>query len=78
MGIYGVLADLVAQRTRVIGIRIALGITAGGFRLVLWEGAAQGASGRAVGLDGAFALRRVAGESDLRRRTHRSAGPFAP
>jgi predicted permease len=59
LGIYGVLAYLVTQRHREIGIRIALGSSASAiFELVLREGLLLIASGFAVGAAGAFALRR--------------------
>jgi predicted permease len=60
IGMYGVLAYLVAQRTREIGVRLALGSTAYGIvRLVLREGAVLVISGLAIGLVGALALQRV-------------------
>jgi predicted permease len=57
LGIYGVLANLVASRAREIGIRLALGSTVRGvFRLVLTEGAVLIAVGLALGLAGAIAV----------------------
>jgi putative ABC transport system permease protein len=60
IGIYGVMAYSVAQRTREIGIRIALGAQRGSiFRSVMGRSAVVIASGVAVGLGGAFAVTRV-------------------
>ena len=60
VGLYGVLAYLVAQRSREIGVRLALGSTTRGIlRLVLREGGVLVASGLALGLVGTIALRGV-------------------
>ncbi len=59
IGIYGVLAYLVTQRRKEIGIRIALGSSAGAvFELVLREGLLLILTGFVLGAAGAFALRR--------------------
>jgi len=59
IGIYGVLAYLVTQRRKEIGIRIALGGSASSiFELVLREGLLLVAGGFLIGAVGAVAVRR--------------------
>ena len=60
LGIYGVLAYLVAQRTREIGIRVALGSTRTGIlRLVLREGSKLVAAGFVLGIAGSASLEKA-------------------
>jgi putative ABC transport system permease protein len=60
LGIYGVMAYSVAQRTREIGIRVALGAQPGDiFRSVMLKSAFLVLAGVAVGLGGAFGVTRV-------------------
>jgi predicted permease len=60
VGLYGVLAYTVAQRSAEIGIRMALGSSARDvFRMVLGEGARLVAIGLALGLAGSLALARL-------------------
>jgi putative ABC transport system permease protein len=60
VGIYGVIAYLVAQRTHEIGVRMALGASSTRvIRMVLGESLAIAAVGIALGLAGAFMLTRL-------------------
>jgi len=60
VGLYGVMAYVVARRTREIGIRMALGARAADMlRLVLREGMTMVAIGSGAGLAGAWAVSRL-------------------
>ena len=60
IGIYGVMAHAVTERTHELGVRIALGAARGVVvRLVLGEATALAAAGVAAGLAGAFAMTRL-------------------
>ncbi|HEY2378170.1 MAG TPA: ABC transporter permease [Gemmatimonadaceae bacterium] len=57
IGLYGVLAYSIAQRTREIGVRMALGADASAVRLlVLWQVLRMTAIGGVIGVAGALAL----------------------
>ena len=60
IGIYGLVSFAVAQRTREIGVRAALGARQSGIlRLMLWSALRVVLAGAAVGVAGAFALTRL-------------------
>ena len=60
LGVWGVAAQSVGQRTREIGVRVALGASAvAGRRLIARQGLAPIAAGLVVGLAGGLALGRV-------------------
>lgn len=60
VGIYGVIAYSVAQRTQELGIRMALGADPGDvLKLVVGQGLGLTLTGIAIGLAGAFALTRL-------------------
>jgi len=60
VGLYGVMSYTVAQRSREIGMRMALGASQSSIlRLVFWDGVPLVVTGVVVGLGGALALTRV-------------------
>ena len=60
LGVYGVISYSVSQRTREIGIRLAIGSTKTGvLRLIIHEGMKVALIGCAVGLAASFALTRI-------------------
>jgi len=60
VGIYGVVAFMVVQRTREIGMRMALGAGVDAVvRMVVWQGLGPALAGLAIGLAGALALGRL-------------------
>jgi putative ABC transport system permease protein len=62
VGLYALVAGAVAERTREIGVRMALGSTpAGVLRLMMGEGARLGAIGLGIGLVGAVGVARAMG-----------------
>jgi len=60
IGLFGVMAYLVSQRTREIGVRLALGATSGEvFRQILGRGLTLAVIGAAIGVGAAMALSQV-------------------
>ena len=60
VGIYGVMAYSVTQRTQEIGIRMAIGAQRGHIvRMILWRSVALVMGGLAIGLAGAWGVTRV-------------------
>jgi putative ABC transport system permease protein len=60
VGLYGIVAFSVTERTREIGVRLALGATRGGvLRMVVWDGLRLVLVGLALGVAAAFATTRA-------------------
>ena len=76
LGIYGLITYLVAERTREIGIRLALGAeSADVLRLVLGKGMVLAVGGIVVGLAAATGADALSGGHAVRRHSHRSGCP---
>ena len=72
LGIYGVLSYSVSQRTREIGLRMALGASGGNtVAMIVRSSVAMVALGGVIGLVAAIAARAIDGRHPLRRRTVR-------
>jgi ABC-type antimicrobial peptide transport system permease subunit len=68
VGIYGVMSYTVAQQTRELGIRLALGAENGAvLRLVLNRGLVLAGIGIGIGVAGAFAMARVVASNVLEK-----------
>ena len=74
VGIYGVMSYTVAQQTRELGIRLALGAETGNvLRLVLNRGLVLAGIGVGIGVAGAFALARVVASSVLEKTLYQTS-----
>ena len=77
VGLYGVMSYAVAQRTREIGIRMAIGaVQLNVLRMILNQGMLLIMVGLLVGLTGAFALTAPDVKSSVRRDRHRPVHVF--
>jgi putative ABC transport system permease protein len=74
VGIYGVMSYTVAQQTRELGIRLALGAETGNvLRLVLNRGLALAGLGVGIGVAGAYALARVVASALLEKTLYQTS-----
>ncbi len=71
IGVYGVMAYMVSEQTRDIGVRMALGAPRGSIlKAIFRRGLLVTGAGLAVGLPLAYALARLLASLDLRREGH--------
>jgi ABC-type antimicrobial peptide transport system permease subunit len=74
VGIYGVMSYTVAQQTRELGIRLALGAESGSvLRLVLNRGLVLAGLGIGIGVAGAYALARVVASKVLEKTLYQTS-----